>query len=72
MNRRDLLKQIALLTGGAVVGGELFLAGCKTGAKADAGFTAANISLLDEIGEMEGVVKTHTSVVLAQRIDRRG
>jgi DNA-binding Lrp family transcriptional regulator len=28
--------------------------------------------LLDEIGEMEGVVKTHTSVVLAQRIDRRG
>jgi DNA-binding Lrp family transcriptional regulator len=28
-------------------------------------------ALLDEIGEMEGVVKTHTSVVLAQRIDRR-
>lgn len=51
MNRRDLLKQIALLTGGAVIGGELFLAGCKTGAKADAGFSAANISLLDEIGE---------------------
>lgn len=51
MNRRDLLKQIALLTGGAVIGGELFLAGCKTGAKADAGFTATNISLLDEIGE---------------------
>lgn len=51
MNRRDLLKQIALLTGGAVIGGELFLTGCKTGAKADAGFTAANISLLDEIGE---------------------
>ncbi len=51
MNRRDLLKQIALLTGGAVIGGELFLAGCKTGAKADAGFTAANISLLDEVAE---------------------
>jgi hypothetical protein len=51
MNRRDLLKQIALITGGAVVGGELFLAGCKTGAKANAGFTAANIALLDEIGE---------------------
>jgi hypothetical protein len=51
MNRRDLLKQIALLTGGAVIGGEVFLSGCKTGAKADAGFTAANISLLDEIGE---------------------
>lgn len=51
MNRRDLLKQIALLTGGAVIGGELFLTGCKTGVKADAGFTAANISLLDEVAE---------------------
>lgn len=51
MNRRDLLKQIALLTGGAVIGGELFLTGCKTGAKADAGFTAANISFLDEVAE---------------------
>jgi hypothetical protein len=51
MNRRDLLKQIALLTGGAVIGGELFLSGCKTGAKADAGFTAANIAFLDEVGE---------------------
>jgi Gluconate 2-dehydrogenase subunit 3 len=29
----------------------VFLTGCKTGAKADAGFTAANISLLDEIAE---------------------
>jgi hypothetical protein len=51
MDRRDLLKQIAILTGGVVIGGEFFLSGCKTGAKADAGFTAANISLLDEIGE---------------------
>jgi hypothetical protein len=51
MDRRDLLKQIALLTGGAMIGGELFLTGCKSGATADAGFTAANISLLDEIAE---------------------
>lgn len=51
MDRRELLKQIALLTGGAVIGGELFLSGCKTGAKADAGFTASNISLLDEVAE---------------------
>ncbi|MGQ0740131.1 MAG: gluconate 2-dehydrogenase subunit 3 family protein [Bacteroidota bacterium] len=51
MDRRELLKMIAVVTGGAVVGGELFLTGCKTGAKADAGFSAANISLLDEIGE---------------------
>lgn len=51
MDRRELLKMIALATGGVVIGGEFFLTGCKTGAKADAGFTAANISLLDEIAE---------------------
>lgn len=51
MDRRELLKMIAVVTGGTVIGGELFLTGCKTGAKADAGFSAANISLLDEIGE---------------------
>lgn len=51
MDRRELLKMIALLTGGVVVGGEIFLTGCKTAGKTDAGFTAANISLLDEIGE---------------------
>lgn len=51
MDRRELLKMIAVLTGGAVIGGEAFLTGCKTGGKADVGFTAANISLLDEIAE---------------------
>jgi Gluconate 2-dehydrogenase subunit 3 len=51
MDRRELLKQIAILTGGVVIGGEVFLSGCKTGAKADAGFTVSNIALLDEIGE---------------------
>ncbi len=51
MERRELLKMIALLTGGAVIGGEVFLSGCKSGAKTDAGFTAANIAMLDEVGE---------------------
>ncbi|HRG81525.1 MAG TPA: gluconate 2-dehydrogenase subunit 3 family protein [Chitinophagaceae bacterium] len=51
MDRRELLKMIAIVTGGAVVGGELMLTGCKTGAKSDAGFSASNISLLDEIGD---------------------
>ncbi len=51
MDRRELLKMIAVLTGGAVIGGDLFLSGCKAGVKNDAGFTAANILLLDEIGE---------------------
>ena len=51
MERRELLKQIALLTGGIVIGGDLFLSGCKSAAKADAGFSVANIALLDEVGE---------------------
>lgn len=51
MDRRELLKMIAVLTGGVVIGGEVFLTGCKTAGKADAGFTAATITLLDEIGE---------------------
>ena len=29
MDRRELLKMIALVTGGAVIGGEVFLTGCK-------------------------------------------
>jgi len=29
MDRRELLKMIAVLTGGVVVGGEAFLTGCK-------------------------------------------
>jgi len=51
MDRRELLKMIAVVTGTAVVGGELFLTGCKSGPKTDAGFSAANIALLDEVGE---------------------
>jgi hypothetical protein len=51
MNRRDLIKQITLLTGGAMVGAELFLSGCTTGGKTDAGFTEKIIALLDEMGE---------------------
>jgi hypothetical protein len=34
-----------------MIGGELFLTGCKSGATADVGFTAANIALLDEVAE---------------------
>ena len=51
MDRRELLRLIAIVTGGAVVGGEVLLSGCKTGAKSDAGFSATQISLLDEVGD---------------------
>ena len=50
MDRRELLKKIAILTGGVVVGGELFLSGCTS--RADkAAFSPEIIALLDEIGE---------------------
>lgn len=51
MERRELLKQIAILTGGAFIGGELFLTGCKSGASLEAGFTPATVSFLDEVAE---------------------
>lgn len=52
MDRRELLKWIAAVTGTAVVGGEFFLSGC-TG-RDDAGigiFTAKDISFFDEVSE---------------------
>ncbi|HEY6505914.1 MAG TPA: gluconate 2-dehydrogenase subunit 3 family protein [Chitinophagaceae bacterium] len=51
MDRRELLKMVALLTGGAVIGSEFFLSGCTAGGKAELGFTPGNIALLDEVGE---------------------
>jgi len=52
MNRRDLLKMVAAATGGVVIGGEFFLAGCKN-PKAGEGkeFTESDIAYLDEIAE---------------------
>ena len=51
MNRRELLRQIAILTGGTFIGGEFLLSGCRPGARIEAGFTPATIALLDEVGE---------------------
>jgi hypothetical protein len=51
MDRRELLRLVALLTGGAMIGGDVFLSGCTNTAKADVGFSTANLALLDEIGE---------------------
>ncbi|MBI1781559.1 MAG: gluconate 2-dehydrogenase subunit 3 family protein [Sphingobacteriales bacterium] len=50
MERRELLKMIALATGGALVGGELFFSGCKsTGGPVT--FTPETIAFLDEVAE---------------------
>jgi hypothetical protein len=54
MNRRDALSRVALLLGGTVIGGELFLSGCtssdkKLGQSVD--FTADDVAYLDEIAD---------------------
>jgi hypothetical protein len=51
MERRELLKMIAVLTGTAVVGGEFFLTGCTNTDTAGLNFSTSNIALLDEVAE---------------------
>jgi len=60
MNRRDALSRVALLLGGTVVGGAVFLEGCGPGADKKAADTAAatanafdanGIAYLDEVAE---------------------
>jgi Gluconate 2-dehydrogenase subunit 3 len=52
MDRRELLKMITVLTGGAFIGGELLLSGCKNEPAIGGGtFTPADISFLDEVAE---------------------
>lgn len=52
MDRRELLKMIAAVTGGAVLGGELFLAGCKNAPTiGGATFTPEDIAFLDEVAD---------------------
>jgi hypothetical protein len=53
MDRRELLKMIAVLTGGAVVGAEAFLTGCKNTESnlGGATFSEADIPFLDEVAD---------------------
>lgn len=52
MNRRELLRMVAVVTGGAVIGGEFFLEGCKNpSAGPGVAFTEDDIAYLDEIAE---------------------
>lgn len=54
MERRELLKMIAILTGGAVIGGSAFLAGCnpeKGTVKRSISFSKAEIEFLDEVAD---------------------
>jgi hypothetical protein len=52
MDRRELIKMIALATGTVFVGGEFFVSGCKNPeAGASVEFTQDDIAFLDEVGE---------------------
>jgi hypothetical protein len=53
MDRRELLKMIAVVTGTAFIGGEFLLTGCKSkdAAVGGASFSEADIAFLDEVGE---------------------
>jgi Gluconate 2-dehydrogenase subunit 3 len=51
MERRELLKMIALITGGMVAGGDVFLSGCSSSAGSKTFFSKETIDLLDEVGE---------------------
>src|ERR1044071_9208459 len=51
MDRRELLKMIAVLTGGTVIGAEAFLTGCKNTETSTMVFSEKDIALLDEVGE---------------------
>ena len=51
MDRREAVKYISILLGGAVVGADAFLSGCKTKTASTTEFTPENIAYLNEIGE---------------------
>lgn len=49
MDRRELIKKIAILTGAAFLGADLFLVGCKSDKRDN--FTVSDITFLDEVAE---------------------
>ncbi|MEO9966572.1 MAG: gluconate 2-dehydrogenase subunit 3 family protein [Reichenbachiella sp.] len=51
MNRREVLKSVGLLVGGAVVGADAFLAGCTFEEKKSGLLALKQISLLEDIAE---------------------
>lgn len=55
MERRTLLKMVALLTGGAVIGGNAFLTGCSSNQERDLkqrlNLTPEQVAFLDEVAE---------------------
>lgn len=51
MERREAVKYISILLGGAVIGADAFLSGCKTKSGSATDWTAEDIAYLNEVGE---------------------
>lgn len=51
MNRREALSRVAILIGGTVIGGNLFLTGCKSDLSDGFSLTAKQLSLFEEVAE---------------------
>jgi Gluconate 2-dehydrogenase subunit 3 len=49
MDRREAVQYISLLLGGTIVGGNTFLAGCKSNTGSETAFSTEDIAYLDEI-----------------------
>lgn len=54
MNRRDALEKVALILGGTIVGGSIFLQGCKSSSSVSSVFalTPDQIAFMDEVAEI--------------------
>lgn len=51
MNRRDALSATAVLLGGVIIGGQIFLSGCKAEKTEKRLFNETDLAFLDEVGE---------------------
>lgn len=51
MERREAVKYISILLGGAVIGADAFLSGCKTKTGSTTDWTTEDVAFLNEIGE---------------------
>lgn len=51
MNRREALSAVSVIFGGAIVGSNIFLSGCKSPAPKDGLFSTEDIIFLDTVGE---------------------
>ncbi|RYZ28460.1 MAG: gluconate 2-dehydrogenase subunit 3 family protein [Chitinophagaceae bacterium] len=51
MERREAVKYISILLGGAVIGADAFLSGCKTKTGSKTDWTEEDVAFLNEVGE---------------------